>query len=160
VDKDQGYPSQQGPDSDQLISSRSHVDDRVILHVFLAEASIKEANHHNRQASNEVEHGDEPLIEQRCAAIQGLRSKHNKHTGHDSILVKGKQHHRAQAEKVPAAVNEDQIFQEAELRNGEVGRINCLLSFFAGDPNTDVSLGEGDERKEMLRHACFLPMTK
>jgi len=47
MNEHQANPAEEGPDGNEFISSRCHVDLGVVLHVFLTEASIEQTNDNN-----------------------------------------------------------------------------------------------------------------
>ncbi|KAJ2864202.1 hypothetical protein GGH94_003066 [Coemansia aciculifera] len=84
---------------------------------------------HDQRVVEEV--GDRPLAEE--------LEPEERH-GEDDVLVEEVEHHRRDAQVRPAAVHEQELLQEPELRDRVVGRHDGLQPLLAADANADVGL--------------------
>mmetsp|Transcript_2404 Transcript_2404/g.6699 ORF Transcript_2404/g.6699 Transcript_2404/m.6699 type:complete len:202 (-) Transcript_2404:233-838(-) len=138
VHESHDHPSEHHSDGHELVLAGWFVDFGVALHVVLIQASVECTEHHDGHPSHEVEHSDDPIVEEGRAAEDGLAVENDKTSGHDGVLVEGEHDDIAQAEEVPPTVDQHKVLEESELRDSKVGCVDCLLSFLSRNTDADV----------------------
>jgi hypothetical protein len=136
-----------------LLVERGVAQPRARAHVLVQDAH----NHHRQRCKHHVVDGEVPVVVDGLPAEEREPVEPEEREAEDDVLVEEVAHHARDALVAPAAVDQEQPLQEAELGDGEVARHNRLEESRLGvglevdceqdSPLAQAAVGENDHSR-------------
>mmetsp|Transcript_1248 Transcript_1248/g.3760 ORF Transcript_1248/g.3760 Transcript_1248/m.3760 type:complete len:684 (-) Transcript_1248:1219-3270(-) len=109
---------------------------------------VKDRGVEDGEEEEEVEEGGEVVGEEGGARVAGEEAKEEEGDGEAGVLVERVEDEDGDAAVAPAAVDEEEALEEAELGDGEVGGVDGLEALVARDADADLG---GHDHVDVVR---------